>query len=301
MGGVGKSIRIYLADGTAAGIRHAELINWTGQAIFCPRVRVAELGTCDESARPGVYFLLGEEESGPRTSVYIGEAENVFERLRSHVRSTEFWTRVVFFTSKDLNLTKAHVKYLESRLVQKAKDVNRALLKNGASPQLPKLPRPDEDAMEEFLEPLQLLLAALGVTVLQEVAPGAGASSPEPGGIINKSLRFTTTSLRVNATGAVTDEGFVVYAGSSGDAHVKDHLGKASTAYREQLVAEGAIVIEGDRIRFTRDVLFTSPSAAAAVVAGGATNGREVWKDAEGRSLKALEEALAASETTQII
>jgi hypothetical protein len=82
----GKTIRIYLADGTPTGIRHAELVNWTGQAIVCPRARVSELGTWDEARRPGVCFLVGDDDAETRPLVYIGEAENVLVRLQSHVK-----------------------------------------------------------------------------------------------------------------------------------------------------------------------------------------------------------------------
>ena len=109
---IGKSIRIYLADGTVTGIRHAELVNWTGQAIACPRNRIGELSGWDESKRPGVYFLFGYDDVVGQPIAYIGEAENVLYRLQSHVMNKDFWNEVVFFTYKDKNLTKAHVKYL---------------------------------------------------------------------------------------------------------------------------------------------------------------------------------------------
>ena len=160
----GRSIRIYLADGSASGIRHAEVVNWTGQAIVCPRARIAELSSWLESQRPGVYMLIGDDPEGTRPLAYIGEAENVLTRLKTHTKddTKEFFDQVVFFTSKDENLTKSHVKYLEARMVTIALQVDRVTLKNGNAPNLPALPRADRDAMEEFLGPARLLLAALG-------------------------------------------------------------------------------------------------------------------------------------------
>jgi hypothetical protein len=161
----GRSIRIYLADGSAAGIRHAEVVNWTGQAIVCPRTRVAELKGWEEAQRPGVYLLVGDDPEGTRPLVYIGEAEHVLDRLKQHVadEKKDFWDQVVLFTSKDANLTKAHVKYLESRIVELVREIDRARLSNGNTPPRPSLPRADQDAMEEFLGPARLLLAALGL------------------------------------------------------------------------------------------------------------------------------------------
>jgi hypothetical protein len=297
----GKTIRIYLADGTPSGIRYAELVNWTGQAVVCPRARIGELAKWDEAQRPGIYFLVGDDDSESRQVAYIGEAENVFARLQSHVKNKEFWTRVVFFTSKDDNVTKAHVKYLEARLVEIANEAARARIENGNAPNLPALPRSDRDAMEEFLGPIRTLLGTLGFPLLQSVSPNAGSGiGPEqPTGISGKRLTFATGKRNINADGAVTDEGFVVYQGSVGDAEVRHHLRKALRAHREQLIANGAIEEQAETIRFAKDVLFTSPSAAAAVLAGGAYNGREAWKDEQGTTLKALEEALAGQSSEE--
>jgi hypothetical protein len=289
---IGKTIRIYLADGTPLGIRHAELVNWSGQAFVCPRGRVAELQAWpDHCHRPGVYILVGENEADSREQIYIGEAENVWLRLQSHLRTKEFWTRVVFFTSKDDNITKAHVKYLEARLVELALEANRVQVENGTSPQRPALPRADRDAMEEFLGPALTLLGTLGFPFLQPVAqrPIAVGGASET---IGQPLFFKAAKRVIDARGAMSDEGFVVYSGSIGDSEVRSHLGKAYRERREALLADGSIQQDGDKIRFTRDVLFTSPSAAAATLAGGAYNGREAWKTQAGQSLKELEEAV---------
>ena len=89
----GKSIRIYLADGTVTGIRHAEVVNWTGQAIICPRTRVGELGQWEEVTRPGVYVLFGIDPETGQPLAYVGEAENVYERLQQHLGTKEFSTK----------------------------------------------------------------------------------------------------------------------------------------------------------------------------------------------------------------
>ena len=272
-------------------------MNWTGQAIVCPRARIGELAKWDEARRPGIYFLVGDEQSESRQLVYVGEAENVFARLQSHVKNKEFWSRVVLFTSKDENLTKAHAKYLEARIVQLAHEADRVRLENGNAPQSPVLPRADRDAMEDFLGPLSVLLGALGLPILQAVAfqpePEEPAGEICPAPLSRHHLEFQRSKDRIDAKGVLTDEGFVVYEGSLGNGDVRDHLGKGVRAYRDQLIADGSIREENGVIRFMRNVLFTSPSAAAAVLAGGSINGREAWKDQCGTTLKALEEELA--------
>ena len=293
----GRSIRIYLADGSASGIRHAEVVNWTGQAIVCPRTRFVELKEWDESQRPGVYMLAGDDPEGSRPLVYVGEAENVQDRLKTHLKDAkkDFWDQVVLFTSKDANLTKAHVKYLESRIVELMRQIGRVKLANGNTPPRPSLPRADSDAMEEYLGPARLLLAALGFTWLQPLARRGGGDEPGPTGpLADLLLYFQLPKRGVDARGHSTDEGLVVLGGSKGDSKVRSSLSKGWKAAREDLIADGSIVDNGQRVEFTRDVLFSSPSAAAAIVAGGVWNGRSGWKDEQGKSLAELEHARVA-------
>lgn len=293
--GHGKSIRIYLADGSAKGIRHAEVVNWTGQAIVCPRSRVGELSRWDESKRPGVYLLVGEDPKRTRPLIYVGEAENVYTRLRTHLndKKMEFFDEVVFFSSKDANLTKSHVKYLESRMIAIAAAVDRVTLHNGNAPNLPSLPRSERDAMEEYLDPARLLLSALGFTALQPLTRTAGLDASGPSGpLADVLLRFSVKKRRVDATGLSTDEGFVVREGSIGASALLDTLSKGYRSIRDDLLASGDAVDDGTRVRFTRDVLFKSPTAAACVLAAAARNGRRCWKDGQGRTLTELEGAL---------
>jgi hypothetical protein len=301
----GRSIRIYLADGSASGIRHAEVVNWTGQAIVCPRTRVAELKDWEESQRPGVYFLMGDDPNGSRPLVYVGEAENVYDRLKQHAKDEkkEFFDQVLLFTSKDANLTKAHVKYLESRIVELVRSVDRVTLFNGNTPPRPSLPRPDRAAMEEFLGPARLLMAALGFFALQALSKSAspkasadaGTTDGPSGPLANTVLHLTIPKRGVVATGLSTDEGFVVQKGSVGTKTVRKTLSKGWLAFRNELVEDGSITIEESSIRFERDVLFRSSSAAASVAAGGTWGGRVGWKDQSGRTLADLEEALLGS------
>lgn len=293
----GRSIRIYLADGSAAGIRHAEIVNWTGQAVVCPRARMAELKAWEEAQRPGVYLLVGDDPEGTRPLIYVGEAEHVLDRLRQHVadEKKEFWDQVVLFTSKDANLTKAHVKYLESRIVELAREIDRARLVNGNTPPRPSLPRADRDAMEEFLGPARLLLAALGFTALQPLARRSNKDTAEgpSGPLAGVELRLVVPKRGTDARGHQTDEGFVVLAGSKGDGETRDSLQKGWRALREELLADRSLVARDGGIEFTRDVLFASSSAAASVTLGGVWGGRTGWKTTDGRTLADLESALA--------
>lgn len=293
----GRTVRIYLADGSPTGIRHAEVVNWTGQAIVCPRGRIGELSNWPESQRPGIYILLGEDPENSRPMAYIGEAENVLTRLKQHVQGKDFWDQAVFFTNKDENLTKSHVKYLESRVVELATTARRIDLENGTAPTPSPLPRPDRDAMEEFLGPARILLGSLGFNFLEPVRGRIdGGSAPgNKGPLSHVSLYFRVPKRGIEAEGTSTDEGFIVAEGSIGSNEVRETLSPSYAKRRIELIEDGTILIEGEQIRFTKDVLFSSPSAAAATVCGGVWNGRNGWKNDHGISLGDLENALAGA------
>lgn len=299
----GKSIRIFLADGSPTGIRYAELINWTGHALVCPRARIGELKQWQEADRPGLYILFGEEGPGIQKA-YIGETENVIKRLKTHLLKLDFWDKVVLFTSKDNNLTKSHAKYLESRVVDLATRAGRYKIENGNVPQSPSLPRSDCAAMEEYIDHAKVLLGALGFPLMPVTPPTQNAPLAEmtvPETIGDQDFHFKGVRNDVDARGRLTDEGFLVYADSLGPKEARDSLNPNLKALRDSLFNAGTVVADGNKMRFVQDVMFTSPSAAAGIVCGGAKNGRKAWKNADGKTLRELEEAAVSIDPSGVV
>jgi len=128
---VGKSIRVYLADGTPGGLLTAEIMNWTGHVVAAPRSRLPDLLNRPEISRTGIYLLLGHDpDILGGTLAYVGEGDDVGKRLYQHARSEDqagkdFWDRAIVLTSKDANLTKAHARYLERRMLALAQRAQR--------------------------------------------------------------------------------------------------------------------------------------------------------------------------------
>ena len=85
------------------------------------------------------------------------------DRIRSHVKDEhkDFWTKVCIITSKDSNLTKAHARYLESRLLELTRRADRASLANGTEPGTKLLPESDVSDMEFFLDQSKLSCQSL--------------------------------------------------------------------------------------------------------------------------------------------
>ena len=143
------TIKLFLPLGDGKSLRTAEISNWTGKAVAAPRTELEELLQREELDKPGVYILLGTDPLSGSPSAYIGEAEVIRARLKEH-KSKEFWVSAIVFVSKGENLTKAHVRYLESRLLAEATAVGRFKLEQnqaGGS----KLPEPDREDMEVIL------------------------------------------------------------------------------------------------------------------------------------------------------
>jgi hypothetical protein len=272
------TIRIFLAQGIPDGLRTAEISNWTGKAIACPRSHLRDLLSRDELTRPGIYLLTAADPDTGTPALYIGEAEKVGQRLKSH--SDKDWVHVIVFVSKDENLTKAHVKYLEGKLICRAEDVGKASLINTSSSGA-KLPESDTAEMDVFLDKIYQLLPILGVDLFTPL---------ETTFLDDKQLLFCKIKGLV-AKGRRTTSGFVVLKGSQA---VLEHRRSAMDAKtrRENLFKAGVLVKQNDYYVFSADVEFSSPSMAASVVRGGASNGLTSWKTTNGKSLKELEKEL---------
>lgn len=275
------TIKIFLPHGDPKRLRTAELSNWTGKAVAGPRSEFDNVLAREESSNPGIYFLTGLDPETGQPSVYIGEAESIRERVKSHLEK-DFWNQIVFFISKDENLTKAHIRYCEGRLIEIAKSVGRATVKNSQGSGS-KLPESDREDMEVFLEKLQQLLPALGVEIF------VPTFSPSKTSIDPDILYCEIKGLK--AKGYLTPNGLVVIAGSQAVLNPRESSTKYpwSQTLREKLMAQSNLVAESDHLLFVKDVEFSSPSAAAAVIHGGQANGLTAWKNSLNQSLKELE------------
>lgn len=296
----GKSIRIYLKDGTVTGIKFGEVVNQTIQSISCPRLRVGELNDYPEAKRPGVYFLFGQDEETNEPKAYIGEAENVYDRLQNHIANKDFWNEVIFFVSKDENLTKSHVKYLESRLIQIAFSTKRYKIDNYNQSQLSSLPPADRDAMEEFLTYIKLLIGVLGHKLLESVTtitkkkeepsfPLTAATQDNQVLTMTSNLELTLSISGLKAKALQTDEGIVVLEGSEAAKEFTNSLQHGYRVLRERLIDNGTLKLIGDKYIFQSNSLFDTASPAAAIVVGYNINGPQSWKDKTGKSLKDIE------------
>lgn len=287
----GRSIRLFLVDGSPKGLLTAEIMNWTGHVLTGPRTKLAELVQRPESKRTGIYFLVGSDpEGGALPLVYIGESDDVSTRLKQHNRTEEsggkdFWEHVWLVTSKDQNLTKAHAKYLESQLIRSVSQSGLCKLENGTAHDYVNLPESDQADMAFFMEQLRTILPVLGFDYLRSSVTEVKEQNMIPTRVTETPIfTFAIPTKGIKAQAKEIEGQFVVLAGSSARARWEGAAGGYESLYEQLCASETLIKSESGQRTFAVHTVFSSPSAAAAVVAGRSANGRKSWV-VEGKAL----------------
>lgn len=303
-----QTIQIFLPQGDPSGLRQAEITTRTVRVFEVPRASVSTFMNMPEANQVGLYFLFGtQDEDVPEC--YIGQSGNVGRRLAQHVAGKEFWERALIAVSLTNSWTDTHVGYMEWKSIQAAAESGRYALLNGNAASNRHTPLPLESDCHEYLETISVLLATLGKPVLQPLVAAphstertqSGANSdkpseaPEAMAVVARraydaDVRLFLRIRNCVAEGFLSSEGIVVLAGSRGNATDLPGIKSGIKRLRDRLLGQGIAVVEGSNLLLKRDYLFSSPSYAAGALIGGAQNGRTAWKDAEGRTLKALEE-----------
>lgn len=307
----GKQVRLFLADGTAGGIMTAEIGNWTGHVLTGKRIDLSTLRRRDEASRTGIYILLGTADDGERLA-YIGQSDDISARLVNHDAAKDFWDEAVIITSKDANLTSAHVRYLESRLVRIAQSIGRVTLTNTQRPTGgAALPEADASDMEYFIDQIRILMPVLGHDLFRGRGDGGAAlTSPAPTAAGSPALPpvdsptfHLRTRTGVDASAQVVDGEFTVLRGSlvsslmsrsAQQSENTEQMFHRRTLQHTELMRAAEPGPDGRTVRLTKDVPFTSPSAAAATVIGRASaNGRREWVSGDGQTYGAWEDSRA--------
>lgn len=274
------TLELFFIDGKPDGMLTAEVFGWTGHILLAPRTRLPEALKRKESFYTGVYILLGDLDEEPLA--YIGEGENVANRIKNHDAKKDWWTRVVLITTAANQLHKAHAQYLEARLVQEGIKASNTKLENGTNPNLPSLSEAARANMETFIDQLLMVLPAVRVDLFTTKA------KPDKLGPVkqlqqSKSSPVFELTLKkegITATAILEDGEFVVQKGSLARAQYIGDRSEKSYYWRhyDQLVAQGVLVDQGNHKVFAQSYAFPSTSAAGAVCNGRSTAGPIAWK-----------------------
>lgn len=292
----GKSINLFLMDGEASGRIKCTLANWTGVAYKIPRTELDKCRERDDLKQSGVYFLFGTSDKTEKGIVYIGQAgarkngEGILNRLQEHKRNPEkdYWTEAIIFTTSNNSFGPTEISYLENRFCNLAIEANRYEVKNSNDPTLGNITEEKESEMEEFIDYAKVIMGTLGHKLFEPISKPVVKKLEEvldkTDDMVRLHLERTIKNVgKVEASGAQTSEGFVVFQGShislvdddTIPAVIKERRKKASVNQNGEL---------------QEDMLFTSPSYAAMFVIGKSANGLISWKTESGQTLKSIED-----------
>jgi hypothetical protein len=289
----GKSINLFLMDGEPTGRIKCTLANWTGVAYRIPRTALDLCKERDDLKQSGIYFLFGTSDQTGNNVVYVGQAgarkngEGLLYRLQEHKRNPDkdYWTEAIVFTTSNNSFGPTEISYLENRFCGLAIAAKRYDVKNGNDPTQGNITEEKESELEEFVDYARIVMGTLGHKVFEPIVTAKPATAADEHTAVEEPmLYFNRTNL--NATGRRTSEGFVVLKGSTIVPNLQKSCPENVVKLREKYKAK----IDSNHI-LLEDILFTSPSVAAAFVGGSSSSGNELWKTAEGITLKNLEKS----------
>ena len=269
---MGKTVTTYLIDGDPKGTQYAFISNKTCQMFVVPRSNLSYLNTQEKLQKPAFYILLGEDEA-TKPQAYIGETENFRERVKDHDSKKAFWQKALIFVSKDADMTKADVQYIEHKAIAEAKNANTFVLNdNKQTPKAPNLPEYRQDSMDEFFEDVKFLASFIGCNIFEMSQPKA-------------EHLFYVKGRGCDAKGFYSSNGFTV---------LKDSVIAQTTVpslkwsdKRNSLISEYASK-DNDNLLMNSDITFSSPSTASSFCLGRPSNGWADWKDKDGNTLDSV-------------
>lgn len=291
----GKSINLFLMDGNSNGRIKCTLSNWTGIAYKIPRTELEKCKGRGDLCQSGVYFLFGTSEQNGEIVVYIGQAgvrkngEGILYRLQEHKRNPDkdYWTEAVVFTTSNNSFGPTEISYLENRFCNLAMEAKRYLVKNGNDPTSGNITEEKESELEEFIDYTKIVMGTLGHKVFDKFIENKVTNENLDASDNEELLLYIKRKSRksgkvIEANCKQTNEGFVVLKGSHIETIDSDSIPPGIKDARQKAAIDEPGILQ-------EDVLFHSPSYAAAFVIGGHANGLTEWKTANGKTLKEIE------------
>jgi hypothetical protein len=270
---VGTTIQIFLPDGSPRSFKIAEITSRTVQAMLIPRAKLDEAAKRPELKNVGVYFLIGTSEEDSKPMLYVGEAEECLTRLKQQNKQKDFWNTAIVVVSKTQHFTKTHIKFLEAYCYAEAEKAGRYKLENSSIPTKPYLSEPMEADLIDNFDTIKILTGTLGYPIFDQI------KRPQ-----KRDILYCKGKL-AKAEGEYTEDGFIVFSGSTSNLEEVRSAGSYVKSWRAKLIKEGILKQEDKTYRFTQNHIFGSPSAAACVVLGRTANGWIEWKYKDGRTL----------------
>lgn len=158
-----KTINLLLYEGDLEGVISIEDSSWnSGELYSAPRNSVSELLNTDACKKYGVYLLLS------KNMVYVGQSSDLSKRITQHTVGKDWWESVVILTKKDDSFNHTDIDYLESVLINKAKEVGRLDCDNKNKGNNPKVDKFRKVMLDQYLEEALFLMQLIGIKVFTD-------------------------------------------------------------------------------------------------------------------------------------
>ena len=271
---ISKKLEIIYHNGQPDGIRSIRRHLSTMTTYVIPRTLLSEAKKLSGINRPGIYYLISENDDNKIAQIYVGQTRNGVARLDDHNRSKDFWNKAIMFLADNKTFSLDMISGLEAFAINKAHESKRYKVENSVNPKY-EIDEYDLPLIEEVYEEIKFIMATQGYKMDDAKVT------------LNEDNILHTTRNGVLAFGVYDGEHFEVLEGSEIDMNRKCHS-STFEKQRQTALTNGDIVKVDDKYKLTVSVSFSSPSSAAMFVLGGSTNGWTEWKDKDGKTLDEL-------------
>ena len=266
-----KKLEIIYHNGQPDGIRSIRRHLSTMTTYVIPRPLLSEAKKITGINRPGIYYLINENDENKIAQIYIGQTRNGVVRLDDHNRSKDFWNKAIMFLADSKTFSLDMISGLEEYAIMKAHESNRYKVENSVKPKY-EIDEYDLPSIEEVYDEIQFIMATQGYKM-----DNAKMS-------MNEADIFQTSRKGIIARGVYGGDKFQVLEGSEINLEKPVHLEKYNRQ-RKELYEKGDIVKQEDKYILTVTLEFNTPSGASDFVLGGSTNGWSEWKNKDGKTL----------------
>lgn len=268
---ISKKLEVIYYNGQPDGIRSIRRHLSTMTTYVIPRPLLSEAKKLSGINRPGIYYLISENDDNKIAQIYVGQTRNGVVRLEDHNRSKDFWNKAIMFLADNKTFSLDMISGLEAYAIGKVHDSKRYKVENSVNPKY-EIDEYDIPLIEEVYEEIQFIMATQGYKMDNSKAS------------LNEANTLHTTRNGVRAFGVYDGEHFEVLEGSEIDMTRKS-LSAPMEKQRQTALANGNIILVDGKYKLMVSVSFTSPSSAGQFVLGGSINGWTEWKDRDGKTL----------------
>lgn len=271
---ISKKLEMIYHNGQPDGIRSIRRNLSTMTTYVIPRPLLSEAKNISGINRPGIYYLINEDDGNKIVQLYIGQTRNGIARLDDHNRSRDFWNKAIMFLAESKTFTLDMISGLEKFAIIKAQESKRYKVENNIVPKY-EIDEYDLAAVEEIYDEIQFIMATQGYKMNDVKST------------LNEAEILHTTRNGITAFGIYDGEKFEVLDGSQINMEKNAHLQKYNRQ-REELLSQQSIMDIDSKYILKVTLGFKTPSGASDFVLGGSTNGWVEWKNKDGKTLDEL-------------